>query len=49
MFQVEGVYKFTILYGGVEIPDSPVIFTVKDQYSKVDFRAFGQGLQKGQV
>ena len=49
---VRGKYKFVIRYGGEAVPDSPVTFMVKEPDSNaadVDIRAFGQGLQKGQV
>ena len=60
---VAGLYKFIILYGGQQIPESPISFPVKDldrrsesrdseehnETSNLHLRAFGQGLQKGQV
>ena len=60
---VAGLYKFVILYGGQQIPESPISFPVKDSDrrsvggddvestgpSNLHLRAFGQGLQKGQV
>jgi hypothetical protein len=49
---VAGVYKFVIRYGGEQIPESPISFSVKESDSSataLDLRAFGQGLQKGQV
>ena len=60
---VAGLYKFVIHYGGEQIPESPISFSVKDpdrmspggdglesiRTSTRLLRAFGQGLQKGQV
>ncbi len=69
---VAGVYKFVIKYGGEQIPESPLNFTVREPASAaatngnaaangataaaaaaaaatLDLRAFGQGLQKGQI
>ncbi|TRY63575.1 hypothetical protein TCAL_00888 [Tigriopus californicus] len=47
--EMAGKYRFIIQYGGTEIPNSPLTFNVRDTDAPVDFRAFGQGLQKGQV
>jgi hypothetical protein len=54
-----GKYRFVIRYGGVDVPDSPITFQVKDpdaaqpvqqqQLQHGELRAFGQGLQKAQV
>ena len=51
---VAGTYKFVIRYGGVQVPESPVTFSVKEREPEppagtTDIRAFGQGLQKGVV
>lgn len=54
--EVTGLYKFVVHYGGDQVPDSPVSFMVREpvggsrfEGGNVDVRAFGQGLQKGQI
>ena len=46
--EAAGNYKFVILYGGEQVPGSPLNFTVEDKRSN-ELRVYGEGLSSGQI
>merc|ERR1719220_320886 len=46
--EAAGNYKFVILYGGEQVPGSPVNFMVEDRRSN-ELRVYGEGLSSGQI
>ena len=48
MPEAAGNYKFMILYGGEQVPGSPVTFAVEDKRAN-ELRVHGDGLANGQV
>ena len=46
--EAAGNYKFVILYGGEQVPGSPINFTVEDRRSN-ELRVYGEGLSSGQI
>ena len=46
--EAAGNYKFVILYGGEQVPGSPVNFAVEDRRSN-ELRVYGEGLSSGQI
>ena len=48
MLCFSGNYKFMIMYGGEQVPGSPVTFAVEDKRSN-ELRVHGEGLKSGNV
>ena len=46
--EAAGNYKFVILYGGEQVPGSPLNFAVEDKRSN-ELRVYGEGLSSGQI
>jgi filamin len=46
--EAAGNYKFVIMYGGEQVPGSPINFSVEDRRSN-ELRVYGDGLSSGQV
>lgn len=46
--EAAGNYKFVILYGGEQVPGSPINFSVEDRRAN-ELRVYGEGLSSGQI
>lgn len=46
--EAAGNYKFVIMYGGEQVPGSPINFSVEDRRSN-ELRVYGDGLSSGQA
>ena len=46
--EAAGNYKFVILYGGEQVPGSPINFAVEDRRAN-ELRVYGEGLSSGQI